>query len=168
LTYRNSSSARRRSQCRTWHSGEFSLARILHQYSTTFLINKCRTHSPVVEDSRQDHGNCARAHPFGGAGEHHVNRRTVPIDPWTRARQGEAAASDQMPTRWSDVDPAVLQDLAISSLRCPQRPCPRQNLGQPGLLANVDGYQDGGGKIPRQIPHDLDQWLHTPGRPADR
>src|SRR4029450_10323013 len=66
------------------------------------------------------------------------------------------------------VDPAVLQDLAISSLRCPQRPCPRQNLGQPGLLANVDGYQDGGGKIPRQIPHDLDQWLHTPGRPADR
>jgi hypothetical protein len=92
LTYRNSSSARRRSQCRTWHSGEFSLARILHQYSTTFLINKCRTHSPVVEDSRQDHGNCARAHPFGGAGEHHVNRRTVPIDPWTRgpARRGRS------------------------------------------------------------------------------
>src|SRR4029450_8532180 len=73
------------------------------------------------------------------------------------ARQGEAAASDQMPTRWSDVAPAVLQDLAISSLRCPQRPCPRQNLGQPGLLANVDGYQDGGGKVPRQIPHAADQ-----------
>ena len=66
-------------------SGEFSLIRILHQYLTTYLINKCGTDGPIVEDSRQDDGNGALGYPLGGAGKRDVNCRTVPIDPGARA-----------------------------------------------------------------------------------
>src|SRR5215207_3514465 len=111
LTYRNGTRSRRCGQRRSGHAGELRLGWILDQHLTAGMSNHGRSDRAVVEGTRGDDGNGAPGDPIDGASEHHVHSRPVPVDPRTGTHQGEAAASDEMLARWSNVDPAMLQNL---------------------------------------------------------
>ena len=68
---------------------------------------------------------------------------------------------------WSNVDPAALEHLPVSDMRCLQWPRPRQDLRQSGLLADMDGDQDRGGRSPGRSANDLDQRLDAASRSTD-
>src|SRR5829696_7653606 len=69
-----------------------------------------------------------------------------------------------MPAWWGNVDPALLQHLPVSDMHCPQWPRPRQDLRQPSLFAHMDGDQDRGREITREVADDLYQRLHAARR----
>jgi hypothetical protein len=104
------------------HAGELRLGWILDQHLTAGLSNDGRPDRAVVECTREDDGNGAPGDLFDGAREHHVHSRPVPVDPRTGTQQGEAAASDEMQAPRRNVDPAMLQNLPVSDMRCLPRP----------------------------------------------
>lgn len=83
----------------------------------------------------------------------------MPVDLRTRTQQGEAIASDEMPTGRSNVDPARLEQLPVLDMRCRQGSRPRQDPRQSALFADVDGDQNSRGQVARQAANDLDERL---------
>src|SRR5215218_4862229 len=98
LAYRNGTRSRRCGQRRSGHTGKFRLGWILDQHLTAGLSDYGRPDRAVVEGTRKDDGNRAPGRPFRDASEHDIHSRGVPVDLRTRTQQGEAVASDEMPT----------------------------------------------------------------------
>jgi hypothetical protein len=101
---------------------------------STSQIDQGDANRTVVEGSRQHDRDCVAIDPIGGASEHHIDRRSMPIDERTSAQLGVPVTHNEMTPWRSDVDPAALEFLAVATMACLQGPGPGQDLRQPGLL----------------------------------